>query len=310
MGVRDSFTTRNAGARPPAALVGEAMSDEDPTPLSEGGGVEGDPNRPAEVVERLVTLGLTPEEARVYVHLCRVGPSKASDVSTPLRLQRTETYRTLQSLVDRGFVNASLGRPTIYEACAPDRLFGELIRDKVAQTRNLLQAQARVVPMLLAIAAEESAAATPNSFKMVQGRKEAYRTMDRMLRDAKSEIALFATHDVDFQIMDAVGAWDLMLHRAREGSVPVRAILASNLRVDAMLKDLDASDALSVRHVDAADPVRFLIVDRRELLMFVVHDRSSRLSSEHDVALWTSARDFVRTQHVLFELAWDAARAS
>ena len=53
--------------------------------------------------------------------------------------------------------------------------------------------------------------------------------------------------------------------------------------------------------------MRFVIVDERELVMWVVNDPSTRLLAEEDVAVWTTAPDFVATQSWLFERAWRAA---
>ncbi len=259
-----------------------------------------------EIVERLTILGVSDQEARVYVHLCRMGICKASDVATTLRLQRTETYRTLQALVERGFASATLGRPAKYEARQPDRLFGELIREKVAETRSLLQAQSRLVPKLMTLMEGGGDEVSPNAFKVIQGRQEAYRTMDRMIRDATEGLEILTTHPGAISMLDAIGVWDLAIQRAADG-VKVRILIGPSPRLAdraAMFRD---KANMEVRLLDTEEVMRFVVVDGRELLQFVVSDVSAKLTSDQDVSVWTTAQSFARTQRMLFGFAWDRA---
>lgn len=50
------------------------------------------------IEETLMKLGLSRNEARVYVFLARKKEAKASEISMALLLNRTETYRILMNL--------------------------------------------------------------------------------------------------------------------------------------------------------------------------------------------------------------------
>ncbi len=89
-----------------------------------------------DIVDRLVDLGLDATEAQVFVHLCRMGPSKASAVATAAKIHRTDAYRTLHRLVQRGFVIASLERPVRFEAADPDRVFETMLAAQKARVRG------------------------------------------------------------------------------------------------------------------------------------------------------------------------------
>ena len=71
------------------------------------------PSDLTELVQRLASIGLEDKDAQLYIHLCVNGPNKASEIAAGTKLNRTEAYRALDNLIRRGFVTASLDRPTL-----------------------------------------------------------------------------------------------------------------------------------------------------------------------------------------------------
>lgn len=259
----------------------------------------------SEILDRLVLLGLDEQEAHAYLHLSRAGPAKAADVALALKLGRTETYRTLTSLVQRNFAHITLGRPALYVARSLDDIVSDVRVAEQARLDNVLRIQREIVDAMSRLESTADAAATRNPFRLVQGRREAYRTLERMLMAAQRSIDAVATHAASIPLGEASGLLDLATRRAAEG-VRVRGVLHV---ADGMRGRLQqATDAgARFRHDAAERSMRFVIVDGRELLLWLVSDPSARLVAEADVAVWSSAPDFVATQWWLFERAWAAA---
>lgn len=260
-----------------------------------------------EIVDRLTVLGLDQDEAAVYVHLSMMGPSKASDVAAALRLHRTETYRTLQNLVQRGFASATLSRPQRFQAAAPERLFTEILAAQQARSENIQRAQSEIAPALGALRSQTGGPASKNTFKVLQGRREIYAVVERMARDATGAFRGLSTHEGAVAMADLSGMLELMARRAAEG-VDVKLILRTNAQTRAKLLALPESAAMHLRHLETDKTMRFVLQDETALLMWVVSDPSTRLTSEEDVAIWTDAVDFVATQAMLFEAVWREAK--
>ncbi|MCA1813441.1 MAG: hypothetical protein LC624_05765 [Halobacteriales archaeon] len=260
-----------------------------------------------DIIDRLTVLGLDPDEAAVYVHLSMMGPSKASDVAAAVKLHRTEAYRTLQNLVQRGFASATLSRPAKFEAAAPERVFDDILAQQRSKTDNIARAQGEIADALTTLRTTQEPAASRNTFKVLQGRREIYTVAERMLREAQEDALVLTTHDAALAMADTAGLLDLVLKRAQEG-VRVQALVRCTPTNRARLEALAQTPNLSVRHLEADRIMRFVAVDGKELLVWVVSDPSPRLGSEEDVAIWTDATGFVGTQQALFALAWAQAR--
>jgi sugar-specific transcriptional regulator TrmB len=260
-----------------------------------------------DVIDRLSVLGLDHDEAAVYVHLSMMGPSKASDIAAAVKLHRTETYRTLQNLVQRGFATATLSRPARFEAAAPEKLFHEILEAQQARQDSIARVQSEIADALTTLRGAPGQAMSKNTFKVLQGRREIYGVMERMVRDAERSIKTVSTHEGAVMMSDMAGIMDLAVRRAKEG-VQVRAVLKTTPPTRQRLAPLLDIPTVGLRHVDAEGIIRFVVLDLRELLIWVVSDPSSRLTSEQDVAIWTDATDFVGTQSVLFDSLWREAK--
>jgi HTH-type transcriptional regulator, sugar sensing transcriptional regulator len=255
-------------------------------------------------VDRLTLLGLDAQEAAVYVHLSMMGPSKASDIAAALKLHRTETYRTLQTLVQRGFASSTLSRPARFEAAPPERLFEEILAAQQARSENIQRAQQEIAPALSTLRGQTAQATSRNTFKVLQGRREIYAVQERMVREAQHSIRVLSTHEGAVSMHDTAGILDSMAQRAVEG-VAVRAVYRTTPPSRARLAELPPG--VEVRHLETGQVMRLTVVDESSLLLWVVSDPSSRLTSEEDVAIWTDAADFVGTQTVLFDAVWRTA---
>ncbi|MFH1107029.1 MAG: helix-turn-helix domain-containing protein [Candidatus Micrarchaeota archaeon] len=116
--------------------------------------------------DEMVEFGLTRNEARIYLALCKAGPSTASQVSASSGIYRPSTYDSLSQLQDKGLVTFVVieGRK-FFKAADPERL-GEVLQRK----RRLLD---RILPLLhRGMGSQESPAAVeiyqgPNATTMI-----------------------------------------------------------------------------------------------------------------------------------------------
>ena len=90
----------------------------------------------------LAELGLTKNEAKVYLTLLRLGPSTAGNVAETSKLHRTNVYDTFERLIYRGLVGHSQkNNKRLFEASDPNKLMFLLEERK----RSLQD----IMPMLL-----------------------------------------------------------------------------------------------------------------------------------------------------------------
>lgn len=242
----------------------------------------------------------------MYVHLCTGGPSKAGDVAVALKLQRTETYRTLERLVQRGFVAPTPERPSRFAAAPVEEVFARALAAEDARSRTAQAAQVDIGPALRSLRPPAPPAEGPrNTFKTIQGRRDAVGSLERLLRSAEREVLWLDTHPSALAVAKAAGLWDLAARRAREG-VRVRAVLRAGPEAAALAARGGAT--LEVRAADAQAGLRLAVADGREVLVWLASDEGPSLTAAHEAAVWSDAPDFVRTEEALFDALWRATR--
>jgi HTH-type transcriptional regulator, sugar sensing transcriptional regulator len=83
-----------------------------------------------DVLER---LGLDRREAMVYLALLQIGKSSAIEVSRKAKKERTQTYRILESMVEKGIVSFVIENKTKkFKASSPDKLLHQLKEKEAA----------------------------------------------------------------------------------------------------------------------------------------------------------------------------------
>lgn len=90
-----------------------------------------------QVLEVLVSLGLTETDSEVYLHLAMKGPQKGKDVAEELNLYKQQFYRSVKHLRGRGFVKSTSERPARFSAMALEKVLEFLIEAKKEQALAL-----------------------------------------------------------------------------------------------------------------------------------------------------------------------------
>lgn len=260
-----------------------------------------------ELAERLAVLGLEPREARLYLHLCARGPVPAGEAAAQLGLKRTETYRALESLVERGFAVAQLGRPVLYEATPPETVFAQVAERHERERAQVEAARESLLRALAETRARDASQEGRYAFRILQGRRAILHATATMLHGMRVGQSMVSTYFGPANATAQNQAYRETLRRAAEG-LPMRFLLREQPGMEDAMRPLAAGPQVRIRHFQPAHPLRMTIVDAREVLVWLVNDPSPRLDARNDVAMWTNAPDFVKAQTTLYEALWANAR--
>ncbi|HUS77973.1 MAG TPA: helix-turn-helix domain-containing protein, partial [Patescibacteria group bacterium] len=86
------------------------------------------------LTRKLIDLGLTEEEAEIYVFLTQTGPAPARMVALRFETNRIRAYRSLNALEEKGLVQRIMGRPMKFTATP----FTEVLRKSIREMRHRL----------------------------------------------------------------------------------------------------------------------------------------------------------------------------
>lgn len=246
------------------------------------------------------------DHARLYLHLVRAGPSKASTLASLSGFSRSKVYRTLDAMTSEGVAEVQLGQPRIFRAVDPDTLM-DRFEDRWARgAERVRSARDDLLEPLASLSGEPAPCPEGPSWRIVEGRVA---LLDE-LRDqveAASEEVLVATcsRDLADQAPPFTRFWEALNRRDEEGPA-IRAVVGAGSGAP----ELPVSPAFPVRRVDEAGADCFVVVDRQMLLTRVHADADGGVNAEEDVAVITDAQGSVSQYLLLFEMLWDAAAAS
>jgi sugar-specific transcriptional regulator TrmB len=256
-----------------------------------------------DIVAELQEYGLTRNEARVLIFLAKTGPSKASEVARVVRINRTETYRTIRNLQRRGLVEATLERPVRFQSAPFSKCLQILIDERKARLR-ILEQRGEDLRRQFEDVRVDPVAQEVERFQVVEGRIRIEQKLQSMYSQASKSV-LTVLSPSEIIRAETSGLLDMLAQGVRTG-LRVRiisAITQSNMGIIAKVRD-----TMTVRHLDLkAKPIpRVSIIDDTEALFEITTADETRLSSE-EVALWINSRAFVKNLQAYFDEMWNSA---
>ena len=136
-------------------------------------------------MDELAALDLTPGEARVYLSLLRMGPSKVGAIVRDSRVSYSKVYDVLDRLGAKGLVShVVLGKVRRFSAAEPYRL-----QDYIQKKQESLDAQAKLAEQLVPSLAKLAGRGQRSSAEIFAGLKGIRTAYEILLKDsAKGDI--------------------------------------------------------------------------------------------------------------------------
>ncbi|MEK7184160.1 MAG: helix-turn-helix domain-containing protein [Patescibacteria group bacterium] len=244
----------------------------------------------ADIFEVLSGVGLSENEAQVYLATLELGPSTVLDIARKSGVKRPTCYVLLDELTFRGFASRTEGKKAArYSVLSPKQLL-----QRVATRQDRLQ---KYLGDLDALASKSGQKPEVRLLEGVEGVKEAYRsTLDQ---PKGSEMLLYGTADV----LVILEGWihDYMADRVKH-RVSVKAILPDTPS-NRSVQPRDKVELRETRFLPTAsfDP-RLELILIGDTVMFIAH-------SEHEpfatIITNSTIADLQRQQ---FEYLWRAAK--
>lgn len=127
--------------------------------------------------DQLVQLGLSREEAKVYLTVLELGGSFASAIARKSNIPRVNCYYVLESLKDKGLITANLKGNVKFFVAEPPQVFVNQVEEKFVRAKKIL-------PELLSVTNALAFKPIIRSYEGIEGIKTIF---DQAL-EAKTEI--------------------------------------------------------------------------------------------------------------------------
>lgn len=259
----------------------------------------------SEIASKLEAFGLPKEQARVYMELLRLGPSKASDLSPSFDWSRSKIYRVLEDLIGRGVVTKTIKSPTVFHPAPPQDLF-ELRRREIETKLDRVRSLRRELQGALEALKGSYDETEHRFFTHLEGAENIWASLRELFARAKRSVHVAIPHDAAAGGQAVVeDAWRILSKR-REDAIDVRFLVHVDENPRALRGSSFRRDGARARYLSADEPFRFVIVDDAELVFWIQSVRT-RMTEENNVAAHTNAPAVTAPYRSLFAALWTSS---
>lgn len=268
------------------------------------------------LIRKLLDLGLTEREAKLYLTLLEKKSFTALELQQIAKIPRTKIYEVLQKMMDRGIcTQRSLGKKKIYEAVEPAVAFERIIKKSEAEflesIENKKEIVGSLVKTLIPIYDENKENFNPLEFiEIFKSKDQIQKKYIQMLQNTKKELLTFNKGPY---VCDNPGRLDEQ--QTHEADLLKRGGVCRNIyELHELVKHEWLMDYIKeqVRHGQEAKvidylPIKMIISDSEIVsfplpqtignstditLVFIKHNQLATASKMLFNHLWDQARDF------------------
>lgn len=227
-------------------------------------------------------------------------------------MERVHTYRTFKKLQEKGFIEATLERPTRFTVVPFEGLLESFINAKMTEISNLNEQKESLLASWRATSAPESEF-TLAKFLVISGKKKIHSKMLSMVEESQREVLVLTT-GLGLIQEDIAGLFDEILHSAHERSIHFKIITdisQENLAIAEGINKKISAKKLDVecRHVNLNSKFFpcFLIKDGEEAILHGSSGAESSVLNLEDEGLWINDKMFVSVLKAFFVQMWQSA---
>jgi sugar-specific transcriptional regulator TrmB/CBS domain-containing protein len=266
-----------------------------------------------DITKFLQVLGLSKREIQVYMFLAKSGVQSTSFVAKRLKMERVQAYRTFKKLQEKGFIEATLERPTRFTIVPFENLLEAFINAKKSEIASLNEQKEKLMTTWRSISAPESEYPVAK-FSVITGKKKIHSKMQNMIEESKKE-GLILTTSLGLIQEDIAGIFDAIIQSAQKRNVKFQIItdvsednLAIMERINKKISGANMNARCRHLNLDAKFFPRFLITDNKEAILYapIGGEKTSVLKLE-DEGLWINDRMFISILKAFFAQMWQSA---
>jgi sugar-specific transcriptional regulator TrmB/CBS domain-containing protein len=264
-----------------------------------------------DVTHFLQILGLSKREIQVYMFLAKSGVQSTSFVAKRLKMERVQAYRTFKKLQEKGFIEATLERPTRFTIVAFEALVDSFITAKKNEVTNLTDQKQTLLTAWQSISAPESEYPVAK-FSIITGKKKIHSKMLSMIEESIHEITILTT-SLGLIQEDIAGVFDAAISASQDRSVQLQIITdvsTENYKTAERIDRTIAEEKLTMklRHVGMTSKFfpRFLIKDEEEAILYAPFGNEASVLNLEDEGLWINDKMFISVLKAFFVQMWQS----
>jgi sugar-specific transcriptional regulator TrmB/CBS domain-containing protein len=262
-----------------------------------------------DILKFLQNLGFSKREVQVYMFLDKSGAQSTSFVAKRLKMERVQAYRTFKKLQEKGFIEATLERPTRFTVVPFESLLEAFIETKRGEVESLNSQKENMLTSWRSVSAPETDY-TVSKFLVISGKKKIHAKMLSMIGDTQKGAFLLTTN-VGLVQEDLGGVFDTLIHTARRSDAEFKVladITPENLKIAEQIcrRFPESASRAECRHLGLSSRFfpRFLIKDEEEAILYASNEDEASVLNIEDEGLWINDKMFISVLKAFFVQMW------
>ena len=245
--------------------------------------------------QMLIRYDLTPNQAKVYLFLSKIGIKTASEISKALTIPRTETYHLLSTLQQKGIIFSIFGKPSKFNAVGIEESIEILVNNEKKRIDELQAGKESLIKLwnILPKYGEQEGGAQDNKFQSLQGRNSILVKLEQMVKESKENILVLGT-EADFKKFYFTEFSDLL----NKTKSDLKILVDESTDMPHIFENVPSKKIKKMEDKNRED-FCFIIKDNNEVIFFI-----SNREVKDMLAVWTDSKAFVTTLRSLFSLMW------
>jgi sugar-specific transcriptional regulator TrmB/CBS domain-containing protein len=263
-----------------------------------------------DITKFLQVLGLSKREIQVYMFLAKSGVQSTSFVAKRLKMERVQAYRTFKKLQEKGFIEATLERPTRFAIVPFETLLETFINSKKNEITSLNEQRENLLSAWRSISAPESEYPVAK-FSVISGKKKIHSKMLSMIKESKKDILILTT-GLGLIQEDIAGIFDALAQPAHKRKVNIKIVTdisQDNLKIAERLDKEFSVENVNMRHLNLNSQFfpRFLIKDEEDAILYAPSGDDQSILNLEDEGLWINDKMFISILKAFFVQMWHSA---
>jgi sugar-specific transcriptional regulator TrmB len=255
-----------------------------------------------EDTDLLLGLGLTLNQAKVYLAILKLEKTTAGQVAYFSKVRREDVYRILPSLEKMGLIERLLGKPTEVRATRISDALSLLVAEEKGKYDERLVGMRGIVQKLTLKDWKQQLPKEENIYILIAEKKLIFAKTSELISNSKKEVALIADKG---RLMPGLFQFSDEYTRAIKNGAAIRLLFEgenADVALKEKVKTLIGADSVQVKF--HREPLNhFIMSDDKEALI-----TTSKVSGlGESPSLWTNNSNLIGVLRTSFESDWKKA---
>ncbi len=250
-------------------------------------------------VKLLTQLGLTTNQAKVYLTLVQNAPSTAYQISKSADLACEVVYRAMPALQEAGLAERLIAKPTIFQAVPVEQGIHSLLNRKSAEQKKLRRKTEALLDRIKTNHIENSQKSPQegNDLTLVPGKEDIIQKLMESIKKTQKSLEVITTHQ---KFSSTILVFGELYKKAIARGVKIRIATEKHVIDRKALKILDSiqrDGSFQVRYFSDYPKAVVAIFDEEEAFI--------TLSANGASALRSNSPCFTALAQSFFEIKWN-----